>query len=106
MLAKIWKHWSQNRAKQSLIEFRISALLLWNVSKYEFVTGKDVLAEKRFARKSCYNQNIWIFIIRCWVEEANWHCRETVQKTRQGLWTFLFIFLKKEQQLKYITDQI
>ena len=36
----------------------ISALSSENVSKYEFLTGRDVLPEKRFARKSCWNQKI------------------------------------------------
>ena len=31
---------------------KISALSSGNVSKYEFLTGKDVLPEKRLARKS------------------------------------------------------
>ena len=36
----------------------ISALPSGNVSKYEFLTDKDILPEKRFARKSCCNQKI------------------------------------------------
>ena len=33
----------------------ISGLLSWNVGKYVFLTGKDVLPEKRPVRKTCYN---------------------------------------------------
>ena len=29
-----------------------------NVSKYEFLTGADVLPEKILGRKSCYNEKI------------------------------------------------
>ena len=29
-----------------------------NVNKYEFLTGKHAVSEKRVARKSCYNQKI------------------------------------------------
>ena len=35
---------------------KISALLSRNFSKYEFLISKDVLTEKKLARKSCYNQ--------------------------------------------------
>ena len=34
---------------------KISALTSGNVSKYEFLTGTDVLLEKRTIRKRCYN---------------------------------------------------
>ena len=37
---------------------KISALSPGNVSKYEFLTSKDVLPEKRLVRKSCYNEKI------------------------------------------------
>ena len=37
---------------------KLSALSSGNVSKYEFLTAKDVLPEKRLARKSCFNGNI------------------------------------------------
>ena len=32
---------------------KIPALSSGNVSKYEFLTGKDILPEKRLVRKSC-----------------------------------------------------
>ena len=38
---------------------KISALSSENVSKYEFLTDKDVLPEKKLVRKSCYNEKIW-----------------------------------------------
>ena len=37
---------------------KISALSPGNVSKYEFLTSKDGLPEKRLVRKSCYNEKI------------------------------------------------
>ena len=37
---------------------KISALSPGNVSKYEFLTSKDVLQNKRLARKICYKKNI------------------------------------------------
>ena len=37
---------------------KISALSSENVSKYEFLTDKDVLREKKLVRKSCYNEKI------------------------------------------------
>ena len=37
---------------------KISALSSENVSKYEFLTHKDVLPEKKLVRKSCYNEKI------------------------------------------------
>ena len=37
---------------------KISALSSGNVSKYEFLIGRDVLSKKRLVRKSCNNQKI------------------------------------------------
>ena len=37
---------------------KTSSLSSGNVSKYEFLTRKDVLPEKRLTRKSCYNEKI------------------------------------------------
>ena len=50
----------QNKAQYDLDRHttRISALSSGNVSKYEFFAGKDVLPEKKLARKSCYNEKI------------------------------------------------
>ena len=42
---------------------KISPLWSGSLSKYEFLTGKDILLE-RVARKSWYIENIWIFTIR------------------------------------------
>ena len=46
----------RNKAQHDLYRqtIKISALSSENVSEYEFLTGKDVLPEKRLARKSCY----------------------------------------------------
>ena len=45
----------QNKAQFNLDRrtAKISALSSGNVSKYKFLTGKDVLLKKRLARKSC-----------------------------------------------------
>ena len=37
---------------------KISALSRRNVSKYQFLTAKDVLLEKRLVRKGYYNKKI------------------------------------------------
>ena len=49
-----------NKIKQSKVQYtldkqttKISALSSRNVSKYKFLTGKDVFPEKKLARKSC-----------------------------------------------------
>ena len=49
-----------NKTEQNKAQFnldrrtaKISALSSGNVSKYKFLTGKDVLLKKRLARKSC-----------------------------------------------------
>ena len=49
----------------------ISALSSGNVTKYEFLTGKDILPEKRFPRKIYSNKNISIFSVRQRIEKAN-----------------------------------
>ena len=55
-----------NKIEQSKAQYnldrqttKISALSSGNVSKYEFFTGKDILPEKRLARKCCYDEKIW-----------------------------------------------
>ena len=50
----------QNKAQYDLDKqhAKISALSSGNVSKYEFLTGKDVLLVKRLVRESCYNEKI------------------------------------------------
>ena len=37
---------------------RILVLLSKNINKYELITCKEVLPEKKLFRKNCYNQNI------------------------------------------------
>ena len=37
---------------------RFLALLSGNVSKYEFLTGKDIFPEKTLVKKSCRNRKI------------------------------------------------
>ena len=50
----------QNKAQHDLHRqtANVSALLSRNVSKHVFLTGKDVLPQKDFFGKSCYNQKI------------------------------------------------
>ena len=50
----------QNKAQYDLYRqtAKISALLSRNVSKYEFLTGKDVLPEKKLVKKNCNNDKI------------------------------------------------
>ena len=56
----------QNKAQCNLDSqtAKFKALSAGNVSKYEFLTSKDVLPKKGLVRKSCYNQKIWISTIR------------------------------------------
>ena len=53
-----------------------------NVGKYEFLTKKRYFNRKKTVRKSCYNQNTWIFPTRQWVEKkkSNWHCKKKYQR--------------------------
>ena len=50
----------QNKAQHDLDKqtAKISALPSSNISKYKFLTDKDVLSEKRYVRKNCCNQKI------------------------------------------------
>ena len=50
----------QNKAQYKLDRktATISALATRNITRYKFLTGKDVLLKKFRARKSCINQNI------------------------------------------------
>ena len=50
----------QNKAQHDLDRqtAKILALSSSNISKYEFLTDKDVLPEKRYVRKNCCNQKI------------------------------------------------
>ena len=54
-----------NKIEQSKVQYtldkqtaKISALSSRNVSKYKFLTGKDVLPEKKLSRKSCCNEKM------------------------------------------------
>ena len=44
---------------------------LGKVSKDEFLTGKDILPEKRLGTKSCSIKKIIIFSVRPRIEKAN-----------------------------------
>ena len=59
---------TNNQIKQNKAQYdsdrqttKIWALSSGNVNKDEFLTGKD--ARKRLGRKTCYNEEIWIFPI-------------------------------------------
>ena len=47
----------QNKAQYNL-DRKTSALSSGNVTKYEFLTGKDVSSKKRLVRKSCSIEKI------------------------------------------------
>ena len=54
-----------NKIEQSKVQYTLdkqtaktSALSSRNVSKYKFLTGKDVLPEKKLTRKSCCNEKM------------------------------------------------
>ena len=55
----------RNKAQYIYIDktAKISALSSENVSKYEFLIGKDILLEKKLARKSRYNEKFWLFAV-------------------------------------------
>ena len=59
----------QNKAQYDLDKqnVKISALSSGNVSKYEVLTGKDVL----FARKSSYNKKICILVFSQTIKSTN-----------------------------------
>ena len=78
-----------NKIKRNKVQYnldkniaKIQALSLGNVSKYKFLTGKDVLPEKKLARRRCYNEKIWIFTFRQRIKNTNWYCKETVSKNK------------------------
>ena len=50
----------QNKAQYNLDRqtAKLSALSSGNISKIELLTSKDVLPEKKLARKSCHNEKI------------------------------------------------
>ena len=62
----IHKKIDQNKAKYNLEREipKISPLSSGNIGKYKFLTGKDVLSEKKIIRKSWYNPKISMLIIR------------------------------------------
>ena len=61
----------------------ISASSSRNISKYEFLIGKDVLLENNLLEKRCYNQKIWTFSIR---QRNNWNTQTDIAKKQyQGL---------------------
>ena len=64
---KAWYNLDRQTAK-------IFALSLGNVSTYEFLSGEDI----------SINQKIWISSLRHWVDKADWNCKITVSRIRQG----------------------
>ena len=78
-----------NKIKQNETQYdldrqnaKISALSSGNVSKYEFLTGKDVLPEKELLEKAARMKKIWIFSIRKRTKSRNWHCKGTVSRIK------------------------
>ena len=76
----------QNKARYDLNRqtAKMSALSLWNVSKYEFLTGKDILQYKDLLEKAAIMKRFEYS--RLEIKSTNWHCKETVSKVRQYLW--------------------
>ena len=67
-----------NKIKQTKAQYnldrqaaKILDLSSGNVSKYKFLTDKDVLPEKKLARRSCNNEKIWIFALRQQIKSTN-----------------------------------
>ena len=50
-----------NKIEQNKAQYNLSS---GNVNKYKFLAAKDVLPEKRPARKSSYNEKIYVFTVR------------------------------------------
>ena len=65
---------------------KISTLSSENVSKYEFLIGKDVLPEKDFLEKAAIMKKIWIFTFRERIKSINWYHKERVSKIRRYFW--------------------
>ena len=76
----------------------ISALSSGNVSKHEFLTGKDVLTEKSFGRKSCCKEEIWIYSIRQRIKHKLTFQRKRYQKLSK---TFRFDKIIKKEEPKF-----
>ena len=58
---------------------KISALWSGNVSKYKFLTGKDVLPEKNLLEKADAMKRFeYLSVFRQRLKSTNWHCKETV----------------------------
>ena len=83
-----------NKAEQNKTQYnsdretaKTSALSSEGASKYEFLTDKDVIAEK-LAGKSWQVGVIKIFeySLRHRIEKANYCCRKAVSKFRQCFW--------------------
>ena len=58
---------------------KIFALSSRNVSKYEYLTGQDILLEEKLVRKSGYNKKIWRLYVRQGIKSRNWHCKESAK---------------------------
>ena len=92
---------TNNKIEQSKAQYdldrqtaKISALLLGSVFKYEFLTDKYILPEKRLVRKSCYYKKTWVFSVMQRIEKAN-YCRKKYQKLDK---TFEFARINYEKK--------
>ena len=54
----------------------MSALSSGNVSKYEFLTGKDVLPEKDLLVKAATKKR---FLLKQRIKSTNWCCKRSIQ---------------------------
>ena len=71
-----------NKIKQNKAEYnldrqtaKISPLSSGNVSKYQFLTGKDVLPEKGLLEEAVTMKG---FHVTQRIKSTNWYCKETV----------------------------
>ena len=70
-------------------------MLSKNVSKYEFLTSKDVLSEKDLLEKAATSKKIWIFPIRSRIKTPDSNCKEKMSGIRQA-----FISVKDDKNEK------
>ena len=76
---KAWSNLDRQTAK-------FSALSSGNVSKYEFLSDKDLLPENDLIEKAATKKRFEYLILG--IERTSWHCKEKVSKTRQYFWVW------------------
>ena len=78
-----------NKTKQNKSQYnldkqtaKISALSSGNVSKYEFLTGKDVLSEKDLIEKAATIKKFKYSPLSKEFKKAKWRCRKAVSRIK------------------------